>query len=528
MVDKPTLFERAAETAGSLVGGTKDQRETIFDFGRPVRGAIRGLARAVEDQLSDPAIRKPRYEPEEYVEGAIYGLRKSGESSTLKAGAEAKAAAKVFAQKYPEELPLVNLTLGQPNANPPKSYVENVITRIRDVKNWGYTPVGGDPKILSDIIAFMQKKLGYPEKIFIGEKEVPIGASILSGAKSVLTAAMQAVVPDGKTDMVFVTFKSKWVSYSAQIENAGGHEISIDGPPDESEMTEEQLNEAVEKLKALVAKHPDLCLIINYPKNPTGEVNNRFLREVAKIVLENPRAKVIQDSIYFEDIHEGGQPSELLEVIEPRISGRVLTVFGFAKSGANAPGERSAWGTGNKAWTEEMDKSTSHLHGNPSITLQLFTGEGVKPLTEECVRDLEELHNQQIATYTANQPILRESFLAMGIQCPDPKAAFYLHVDFAEWLKIGLETQDGNTIKNSEDVRLLLLENGVATTPGEDFDGKKTTLRLSYATDTDNVKLAANRIKKTLGALKVKEKNMTVDQWLSHQVGNPNSGVSMA
>jgi aspartate/methionine/tyrosine aminotransferase len=524
--NKQTAFDRAIQDSVRLAqGNTEMQKRNLFgiNLGSWLVRATRGLARAVEDQLSDPAIRKPRYEPEEYVEGAIYGLRKSGESSTLKAGAEAKAAAKVFAQKYPEELPLVNLTLGQPNANPPKSYVENVITRIRDVKNWGYTPVGGDPKILSDIIAFMQKKLGYPEKIFIGEKEVPIGASILSGAKSVLTAAMQAVVPDGKTDMVFVTLKSKWVSYSAQIQNAGGVEMSIDRPPDESEMTDEQLKAFIDELEEIVRENPDFCLIINEPTNPSGGINNKLLRAVADFVKRHPKVKVIQDSIYLETTHDGKQPAQLLEAIEPSIAGRILTVYSLAKCAPIIPGERAGMGIGNCDWIKAMVDYLSNVAGNPPHSMQMFVAEAVKPSTEECANDLKALNKQQNTIYTQNAKTMRECFVDMGIKCSNPSGAFYVEVDFKEFLEAGLETSGGKPVRTSEDVRKLLLKHGVATTPGKDF-GSESILRFAYAISPEDATLAVNRIQKTLGALASRGQNRTFQESHLAQL----SGVSMA
>ena len=514
MADERTFLDKAIENSVRLAqGGTQMQKRNLFgvNLGGWLVRATRGLANAVEDQLRDPRIvAKIRQLEEDYVEGKLYGLRKSEESSTLKAGAEAKEAAKTFAEKYPEESPLVNMTLGQPNANPPRSYIENVVKRILDITNWGYGPTGGEPEILKNIIKYMQN-LGYPKKIFIGETEVPIDATMVSGAKSVLTAAMKTVVPDGKTDMMFVTLKSKWVSYSAQIQNAGGVEMSIDGPTDESEMTDKQLNAFIDELEGIVRENPDFCLIINEPKNPSGQINNKLLKAVAGFVKRHPKVKVVQDSIYLETTHDGKEPAQLLEAIEPSISGRVLTVYSLAKCAPIIPGERAGMGIGNRDWIKAMVDYLSNVAGNPPHSMQMFVAEAVSPSTEECANDLRELNRTQNTIYTQNAKTMRDCFLGMGIKCSNPSGAFYLEVDFEDVLKAGLETSEGKPVKTSEDVRKLLLEHGVATTPGKDF-GVENSLRFAYAISPENATLAVNRIQKTLGALRGYGQNMTSQQ----------------
>jgi aspartate aminotransferase len=512
--NKQTLFDQVIQNAVRLAqGNTEMQKRNLFgmNLGRWLVRATRGLADAVEDQLRDPRIvAKIRQLEADYVEGKLYGLRESEESSTLKAGAEAKEAAKTFKEKNPGEPDLVNMTLGQPNAKPPRSYVRNVLRRILRIQEWGYGPTGGDPEILKDIIRYMQN-LGYPERIFIDNTEVPIAATMVSGAKSVLTAAMKAVVPNEKTDMMFVTLKSKWVSYSEQIQSAGGVEMSINSPPDESKMTDKQLKEFVDELEGIVRENPDFCLIINEPKNPSGEINNKLLRAVADFVKRHPKVKVIQDSIYLETTHDGEEPAKLLEAIEPSISGRILTVYSLAKCAPIIPGERAGMGIGNRDWVKVMVDYLSHVAGNPPHSVQMFIAEAVNPSTEECANDLKALNKQQNTIYTQNAKTMRDCFVDLGIKCSNPRGAFYLEVDLEEFLKAGFETSDGKPVRTSEDVRKLLLEDGVATTPGEGF-GSDRILRVAYAVLPKNATLAVNRIQKTFGSLTGRGQNMTFQE----------------
>jgi hypothetical protein len=86
-----------------------------------------------------------------------------------------------------------------------------------------------------------------------------------------------------------------------------------------------------------------------------------------------------------------------------------------------------------------------------------------------------------------------------------------LEVNFEEFLKAGFETSDGKPVRTSEDVRKLLLEHGVAATPGKDF-GSERILRFAYAILPEDATLAVNRIQKTLGALDSRGQNRTFQE----------------
>ena len=87
-----------------------------------------------------------------------------------------------------------------------------------------------------------------------------------------------------------------------------------------------------------------------------------------------------------------------------------------------------------------------------------------------------------------------------GISCPTPDGAFYVFPS-CEGL-IGKKTESGKTIETDEDfVTALLEQEGVAVVHGSAF-GLGPNFRISYATDTESLKSACERIQRFCGSLK--------------------------
>jgi len=86
-----------------------------------------------------------------------------------------------------------------------------------------------------------------------------------------------------------------------------------------------------------------------------------------------------------------------------------------------------------------------------------------------------------------------------GLFCPRPEGAFYVYPSCAG--VIGKRTRAGEMIANDEDfVRYLLAETGVAVVHGAAF-GLSPHFRISYATSTDVLREACERIDRACRAL---------------------------
>ena len=88
---------------------------------------------------------------------------------------------------------------------------------------------------------------------------------------------------------------------------------------------------------------------------------------------------------------------------------------------------------------------------------------------------------------------------AKGLMCPTPEGAFYVFPSCKE--NIGKKTPSGTIIENDEMFVTELLEaEGVACVHGTAF-GLGPNFRISYATDTESLKEACERIQRFCGAL---------------------------
>ena len=89
---------------------------------------------------------------------------------------------------------------------------------------------------------------------------------------------------------------------------------------------------------------------------------------------------------------------------------------------------------------------------------------------------------------------------ATGINCPMPEGAFYVYPSCAGC--IGKTTEDGKTLETDEDFVTALLEaEGVAVVHGSAF-GLGPNFRISYATSTEALTEACERIQRFCASLK--------------------------
>jgi len=89
---------------------------------------------------------------------------------------------------------------------------------------------------------------------------------------------------------------------------------------------------------------------------------------------------------------------------------------------------------------------------------------------------------------------------ANGLKCPMPEGAFYVYPSCAGTM--GKKTPSGKVLATDEDfVAELLEQEGVAVVHGSAF-GLGPAFRISYATRTEDLEDACNRIQRFCGNLK--------------------------
>ena len=87
-----------------------------------------------------------------------------------------------------------------------------------------------------------------------------------------------------------------------------------------------------------------------------------------------------------------------------------------------------------------------------------------------------------------------------GLEVNIPEGAFYLFPKCSSFY--GKKTPEGQTIQNSTDLAMYLLEKGHVATVGGDAFGDPECFRMSYATSDENIEEAMRRIGEALAELR--------------------------
>ena len=223
--------------------------------------------------------------------------------------------------------------------------------------------------------------------------------------------------------------------------------------------------------KALAAMDPaPQGLILASPANPTGTIIQREeLEAIAKVCRERG-VIIISDEIYH-GISYGMETPSILEV-EPQ----ALVVNSFSKYWSMA-----GWRLGWLIVPERGISAAQARMGNLFLTPPSLS-QHAGLVAMDCTAELE----TNLATYARNRDLLLEAMPRLGLaRIAPPDGAFYIYADVSDYTDNALEF-----------CQQLLLDTGVATAPGIDFDPIEGNhfVRISFAVSTPLVKEAISRM----------------------------------
>jgi aspartate aminotransferase len=368
---------------------------------------------------------------------------------------------------------VISLGAGEPDFDTPEFIKKAAITALSEGKT-KYTAVEG---ILSLRKAIAQKfkrenEIDYtPDQIIVG-----------AGAKQVIFNAFLASLNPGDEVIIPAPY---WVSYPDMVEVAEGTPVIVRCTVDTHlKLTPENLAEAITpKTK---------WLILNSPNNPSGLSYTRAeLEALAEVVRRAHNLYVLSDDIYEHLVYDGFSFTTLAQVA-PDLKERILTVNGLSKTYAMT-GWRLGYGAGPQVLIEAM------------ITLQSqSTSHATSIAQEAAVAALEGSQDfiiKWVKIYTDRRDKALEILNKIpGLTCPKPQGAFYLYPSCAGLM--GKKTPLGAIIGSDMDLANYLLESaGVAVVPGTAF-GLSPYFRISYATDTEILLEACQRIFQAIELLK--------------------------
>lgn len=362
---------------------------------------------------------------------------------------------------------VVDLGVGEPDFPTPK-HICDAAKAALDRGETKYVPVAGT-------LAFHQAicgKLKRENNLDYTPDEITVNC----GGKGTLYNLFIATVDEGDEVVIPAPY---WVSYPDMVRLAGGTPVFVTGYEENGfKITPDDLE------KAITPKTK--WFVLNSPSNPSGAAYSREeLRALADVLARHENVWIVSDEIYEHIVYDGFK-SYSIAAVAPELKNRTLTVNGLSKS-FSMTGWRVGYAAGPveviKAMNKVQSQSTSHA-------VSFCQSAGVVALNSPM-----DFLAERNATFKARRDMVAAKLNAVkGMSCRTPEGAFYLYPSVAGC--IGKKTPDGKVIENDTDFASALLEaEGVAVVPGVAF-GLSPYFRLSYATSTEALEKACERIKR--------------------------------
>jgi aspartate aminotransferase len=367
---------------------------------------------------------------------------------------------------------VIGLGAGEPDFDTPGHIIEAAKKALDDGMT-RYTPVNGIPELREALVAKFKRDNGLDYSV----DEITVGC----GGKQIIFNAFMATLDPGDEVIIPAPY---WVSYPDIALLFGGKPVFVDCPAESGfKMTPEDLDAAITPQTK--------WLILNSPSNPSGTAYTRDdLKALTDVLMKHPQVWVMTDDIYEHVIYDDFEFSTVAQV-EPGLKDRTLTLNGMSKAFC-----MTGWRVGFAAGPKELIKPIT-LVQSQSTTHTAAVSQAASVAALNGPQDF----------IAANNKIFQErrdlvvSMLnqAPGLSCPIPEGAFYVYPSCAG--TIGKKTPNGATIETDEDFVTYILETeGVATVQGVAF-GLSPHFRVSYATATDLLEDACQRIQRACAAL---------------------------
>jgi aspartate aminotransferase len=368
---------------------------------------------------------------------------------------------------------VIGLSAGEPDFDTPENIKQAAIAAIQAGKT-KYTPVDGIPELKQAVCDKFKRDNGLDYK--------PSQVSVGTGGKQVLFNALLASINPGDEVVIPAPY---WVSYPDIVLLAGGKPVVVETTHDDNFKLQPEVLEA-----AITDKTK--WLIFNSPSNPSGAAYTfDELKALTDVLLKYPDVWVLTDDMYEHLVYDDFEFSTPAQV-EPKLYDRTLTMNGVSKAYAMT-GWRIGYAAGPEKLIAAMRKLQSQSTSNPCSIAQWAAVEALNGPQDFIARNNEIFKGRRdLVVSMLNQ--------ATGLSCPTPEGAFYVYPSCQG--VIGKTSPSGKVIETDEDFVTELLENQeVASVHGGAF-GMSPFFRISYATSTEALTQACERIQRFCAELK--------------------------
>ncbi len=353
----------------------------------------------------------------------------------------------------------ISLGVGEPDFITPFPVRNTAIDSLLDGETQ-YTANSGLMPLRQEIALYQESRFS---NSYNPEDEILVTV----GASEAIDIALRALIEPG--DEVLIP-EPCYISYQACTRFAGG--VPVDVPT----RAENDFELLASDLEARVTKKSKV-LVLSYPSNPTGAVMPmERLLAVAQVAIKHDLF-VICDEIYAELCYDGFFQHSIASL--PGMRERTMVVSGFSKAFA-----MTGFRLGYLCAPREIVKACSRIHQYTimcaSRQSQVAAYNALKQGRENGYSEV----NKMRESYDRRRRLMHKAYLDMGLDCFEPKGAFYT---FPSIRNTGLSSD--------EFCERLLREHHVVCVPGNAFGPSgEGHIRCCYATATDKLIEAFERI----------------------------------
>ena len=365
--------------------------------------------------------------------------------------------------------PVFNMSVGEPDFSTPQN-IQSAAKFAIDNDHTKYTPGSGTHHLKTAILDKIQRdnNLKYNLENVI----------VSCGGKHSLYNACQTLFQTGDEVIIFSPY---WVSFPDFVSVTGAKPVFV--KTNSLKQYEPDFNDLQMKINSNTKG-----LIINSPSNPTGGVwSDEAVLKVLDL-CQNKDIWIFSDECYEQLVYSDDFKSIASLTNQ---NDKILTFQSCSKTYAMT-GWRIGYTVGDKNVIKGMSKLQGQSTSCPNSIAQYAAAEALTG-DQSCVLEMKNIFKSR------RDLILKELSKNSNIHCEIPNGAFYVFPDLSYYF--GSTDNNGNIIKNSNDLCLYVLDQtGVVTVAGESF-GADNNIRLSYATSEQNIIDAVGHMNKALSKL---------------------------
>ena len=364
---------------------------------------------------------------------------------------------------------VISLSLGEPDFHTPEFIKDAAIEAL--AQNYTtYTPVPG----YDDLRESIAHKFLRDNNLSYAKDQIVVS----TGAKQSIANLVLSLINPGDEVIIPAPY---WVSYLEIVKVAEGVPVVIAAGIDKDfKITGADLEAAITPKTKL--------LMFSTPCNPTGSVYSKEeLQDLARVLAKYPQIIAMSDEIY-EHINFVGKHESLAQF--PEIYDQVVTVNGVSKAWAMT-GWRLGYIGAPKAIAAACDKVQGQF---TSATCSITQRATIAAMNADpsVLKDM-------IAAFESRRNLVLSGLRNIpGLKVNSPEGAFYVFPDCSSYFG---KSYNGQTISNSDDLCMYLLEVALVACVGGAAFGDPNCFRISYAASEETLQKAVDRIANALGQL---------------------------